>query len=768
MNKKILYIFGLLFTAIISHAQSHLYFGEWKSYLPFNKSFSLSATPNKIFCSSEYSLYSIDKDDFSIEFYDKVNVLSDVEIIDHIYDHFNNQLVIVYRNGNMDVMTDGELYNITDILENTTILGKKKLNDIIIGSEDYAYLAFDYGITQFNLKTYEFGFTCFTDFPVNSLVKKGNKLFMGSDNGIYAFDFEKRNNPADFLQWEKVYAFPVQEITAFNDKLYSVYKDTLFYLDDDGTATDVYIDEEPEFYIKFITVSNDILILGIEKNNGYSSKVVFIDKEHNIQKRDACPVNLADVLIDEKGRIWYSDEYDFLKYTEGFNGECNKITIDGPPSAKCMQIKTKDDKIFIAPGGVHKINYTYTDPLDFSGFYMFSDGKWTVFNGETVPEMKEKQIFNVITVQPDKSGKTVFAGSHWAGLLELNLEDNSAKVWDETNSKLDVAQGDYERVRIADLTLDNDGDLWITDFLALKPLVVYTKDKQWFSFKLQNGINEVADLEVDQNNYKWMQIINKGILVYDNANTIEDPTDDRQIILTTANTNLPSNNVNAIKTDRDGSIWVGTDAGPLVFECGSALFEGKCKGVKKKTVLEGIPAYVLDKVNITAIEVDGANRKWIGSTSGLYVLDANGEEELMHFTVDNSPLFDDNITSLAYNGESGEMIIGTAKGVLSYKTKTLAGRIRNSYYAYAYPNPVPPDYHGYIAIKGLATDANVKIADINGRLVYETKALGGQAIWDGLDLNGKRVNSGVYLIFSTGTTNYDTPEAIALKLFFIR
>lgn len=95
--------------------------------------------------------------------------------------------------------------------------------------------------------------------------------------------------------------------------------------------------------------------------------------------------------------------------------------------------------------------------------------------------------------------------------------------------------------------------------------------------------------------------------------------------------------------------------------------------VQRKTVLEGIADYVLNEVNINCIEFDGANRKWIGTTSGLYVLNPEGDEEIKRFTTENSPLFDNNITALAFNGESGEMIIGTLKGMLSYKTETIAG-----------------------------------------------------------------------------------------------
>lgn len=146
-----------------------------------------------------------------------------------------------------------------------------------------------------------------------------------------------------------------------------------------------------------------------------------------------------------------------------------------------------------------------------------------------------------------------------------------------------------------------------------------------------------------------------------------------------------------------------------------------------------------------------------------------GRSELAHFTVDNSPLFDNNITDIAIDGKSGEVYIGTGKGIISYRGEAIDGGIVNDLNAYAFPNPVRPEYEGPIAIRGLAQDANVKITDISGNLIYETKSLGGQAIWDGKDYNGARKASlGVYLVFSTGTNNFDVPDALVTKILVMR
>jgi len=764
--KKTLLIVSIFIYFFNVNAQSHLQFGEWKAYLPFQNTTKICETGNKIFCTTLISMFSIDKEDFSITLYDKTNFLNDVEIANLCYDPFNNQLIIVYSNGNIDIITDEKTYNIPDIKDNLSILGHKKINDLIVPNQKYAYLAFDFGISQFDLETFEFGFTCFTEFNVNSVLQTEDIIYMGSDRGIYKYDFSTNGNPADILQWKKIYNGSCFDLVEYENNLYFRTDSNIIKYDGEEKYDTVYYNNS-DYQLQFLNSYGKYLIVGKTNADINKSLVDFIDKNNSIISKDKNFAYISDVVIDNKGKIWYSDLWSNLKWAENIESEPHTIFIDGPKSNECADIETQNNKIYIASGGANKINYTYA--FTNSGFFIYDGERWNNYHEYTLPVIAQNDLSNFLTIEPSADRKTVFAGTFWGGLVELNTEDNSVRLWDNTNSALGVAQGDYLRTRIADMQFDKNNNLWITNFLSLKPLVVYTNNGDWFSFELQNGTNQIAEITIDNNNFKWLKVVNNGILIYDNRGTINDYTDDRQISITKSNTeNMISNNVTALKTDLDGNVWVGTDQGPVVFECTSGIFDGNCTPTRKKTVLEGIPAYVLDKVNITSIEVDGANRKWIGSTSGLYVLSATGEEEIMHFTIDNSPLFDNIITSLAYNGDTGEMIIGTIKGVISYKTKTTEGFIRNNSAAYVFPNPVPSTYTGYIAIKGLARDANVKIVDITGSLVYETKALGGQAIWDGNDLHGNRVGSGVYIIYSTGISNFDEPEAIALKVFFIK
>src|SRR5690606_32310048 len=172
---------------------------------------------------------------------------------------------------------------------------------------------------------------------------------------------------------------------------------------------------------------------------------------------------------------------------------------------------------------------------------------------------------------------------------------------------------------------------------------------------------------------------------------------------------------------------------------------------------------------VYAIAVDGANRKWFGTGSGVFVQSPAGNEEVAVFNTDNSPLLNDRIIDIAIDGTNGLVYIATNGGIMSYRTDAINEEFTHSAEVYAFPNPVRPDYDGPIAIRGLAEDANVKITDIRGQILFETQALGGQAIWDGRDLKGRMAETGVYLVFSTNAgTDFSKPDALVTKILVVK
>jgi hypothetical protein len=224
--------------------------------------------------------------------------------------------------------------------------------------------------------------------------------------------------------------------------------------------------------------------------------------------------------------------------------------------------------------------------------------------------------------------------------------------------------------------------------------------------------------------------------------------------------------VRCLAKDLDGKIWVGTSNGVAVFECGSDPIRNRCVGRQIVASLNGILENLLRQQNVQTIAVDGANRKWFGTTNGIFVQSADGTTEIAKYNIENSPLPSNNIMSLQFDPRTGGIWVGTAKGLMMLRSDATEGRKTNSDTAYTFPNPVRPDYEGPIAIRGLARDATVKIMDVNGRLVFETRALGGQAIWNGRNLNNEKVGSGVYFVFASNR-DIELQEGIVTKILIV-
>ncbi len=764
-------LFVLFFSSLSLIGQTAI--GEWQSHLPYQSFKRVIQSEDKIIYATDWSILTIDKDDFSCEKLSKVEGLSDIGISEISYDFANEQLLIGYDNSNIDIVRGSEVINLPNIKTNLTLTGNKEINKIYIANNEFAYFATDFGLVELNLQTFDFGFTVFTGMPVEDVQSIGSRLFIATEEGVFHIDLASDDNQGDFSFWDLLgpeeglpVVYSCAALTVFNSDLYAVIDGELWKQTDNGFEF-FYAVESSSFNIETLTLSSNNLLVGL-KDNAFSSKVLFFDREGNfVESQGGCSDRIQDVLMDERGRVWYADEFNEARYSNSINDECQRLRFNSPFSHKASNMDVSDGELFVASGGVSENFGTLSDR---EGVYILSENDWTNVNESSYQPFKENELLNFYQVLNHPSLEKYYLGTFWGGLAEISKETNELTLYNKENSSLQGTVGDEARERIAGLAFDRDENLWVTNIGAPEPISVLTPEGIWHSYEVNLSDKGLTEINVDENGYKWIVVFGNqgGVIIYSEEGTIADPTDDRQIFINQSNSELTTNTVNAIITDLDGSVWVGTAKGPVIFDCGDEIFDGECVGRRIQVSQDSIGANLLADVEIRTMEIDGANRKWFGSRNGIFVQSPDGITEELRFTVDNSPLFDDNIIDLEFDGDSGIMYIATNKGVQSYKTASTAGERRHSESKiYAYPNPVRPNYNGPIAIKGLVRDANVKITDVNGRLVFETEALGGQAVWDGRDLDGNKAATGVYLVFSTNDSSLDNPDAIATKILFV-
>ncbi|MBQ6938584.1 MAG: hypothetical protein IJN35_01925, partial [Muribaculaceae bacterium] len=204
--------------------------------------------------------------------------------------------------------------------------------------------------------------------------------------------------------------------------------------------------------------------------------------------------------------------------------------------------------------------------------------------------------------------------------------------------------------------------------------------------------------------------------------------------------------------DNNGDVWVGTSAGPIILSNLSNIMNSnyRCTRVKvPRNDGTNYADYLLEDESVNDIVVDGANRKWLAtSSSGLYLVNENGTEILENHTTDNSMIPSNLIYDMDMDDATGELFIATDKGVASYRSDV--SEVAEDYDdVVVFPNPVRPDYTGWITVQGLMDNSLVKITDVAGNLFSEGYSNGGTYLWDGRTASGERVKTGVYLIYAS-------------------
>lgn len=761
--------FSLLFSFNFSFAQSDLAIGQWKSHLPFDAGLSVTQSETQVFYATRLALLVIDKEDTALRRLTKVEGLSGVGIKLIKYNKGGETLMVVYDDGKMDLIKENEIFTIFDIPSSNIIIGEKEVFDIFMENDSIAWIAANFGVSKFNIRTGKSPLTTAFPVPVKSLIMKDGFLYAGTPEGVYYANPETNLNVNDFNNWDWLgpdEGFPedyhTEAMAIFNDKIYLEVNDTLFSFDGQNTEFIHYESfTDAESWITYLSAEGKKLLAGFRPEADRVGKVLCFDEGNNFEELSGqCVSRPSYGVEDESGRFWLSETFerhrDFRVIQP--DGSCKKIPVNSPYSAKIREIVVSDGDVWIASGGIDE---SARPLINSDGFFSYVDGEWEVHNKFNIG-IDADDYFS-IRVHPE-NGK-VYAGTYNRGFVEYDGENYTHYTDANTPLRSGALTPD---VRVSGLAFDAENNLWVSNNIADTALHVWKNDGDWVSIDPTcNTENDFMDITIDVFNNKWIRLatdVNKGILVFNEGASLEDDSDDDCRVITSSNTNLPSNRVNAIEMDLDGSIWVGTEQGAVVYECD--VLNSDCPGSLRIGELDEFGARLLADQNIQAIAVDGANRKWFGTLNGIFVMSPSGEEQVAEFNVENSLLFDNQIVDIAFDYETGEAYIGTAKGLQVLRTEATLGGLINSNNVLVFPNPVRPEFTGLIAIKGLAQDADVKITDVNGTLVYETTALGGQAIWDGTDYNGRRANTGVYLVFSTNDNNTN-PEAIVAKILFI-
>ncbi len=470
------------------------------------------------------------------------------------------------------------------------------------------------------------------------------------------------------------------------------------------------------------------------------------------------PPQIQDAFVDGNGEFWLADIVFGLVHVRFNPSRAEFIAPTGPASEAVYAMESRGGTLWVASGSLSGFAPLYDAK---NGCYVLSDNNWKSFNysNDTMYARINLPAMVAVAVDPNDP-KHAFFGNWRGGVLEYGL-NGGIRQYDESNSSLLSKSGLTNYILAGGITFDQNGTMWVAAGGTTSPVNARYADGTWKSFQIPDASVSslwLFQILVDDYNNKWIiaydgPSVGAGILVY-NENDPANPNDDKFIRLTdrTGSGALPDLFVRSMAKDKDGSIWVGTNKGVAVFYNPADIFSGSNFDAQRVIIeQDGYAQYLLESEYVTSVIIDGANRKWFGTYGGgVFLLSKDGTKQLLNFNTDNSPLPSNNVLCMTLDDVTGELFIGTDKGIVSYRSDATTGaEVCTDYYAF--PNPVEHDYQGPIAIRGLVDDADVRITDVAGNLVYHTVALGGQAIWNGNDFSGRRAATGVYFAFITNS-----------------
>ncbi|MFM7663098.1 MAG: T9SS type A sorting domain-containing protein [Bacteroidota bacterium] len=701
----------------------------------------------------------------------KLNGLSDILLSCLFYDSVGQALYVGYKNGNIDQIIGDRIYNIPAI-RLASFSGSKKINRFY-RTNNGIYVCTDFGIVLLNPDKKEIKDTYYPtngEEPIVDITLKDQTLFALSPTRLFTGNESAPLLPAPqgwthdvrLQEWPYgVYA----AIEKVNEDVFVLARSTEF-------GNDTVLKLIPTEFEVFQYYSSSLEIANLAQHNNLldvlaDGALLSLDAQGGLQE-SVLSFYLGiyfrpnQMVVLPNGNKWMADELSGPIRTIG-EYSYEKITYPGPPRNDFYSMDWNKGKLAVASG---RLEFKSPGFLR-HGYYLFENEDWYYNDKSTLEEWQGIDIhdFIDIAVNPKNPDEVAISTYSRFPLSIVDTKTNSCSVYDSGNSPIQLSFAGNGWALASDVAYDSKGNLWVLNGWSERPLVARQADGTWWSYDC--GVDArnkyTTKMVLDKDNNVWFATETNGLFGYNYSKTFDNTGDDQKINLSSGDYTgaLPAENITALAVDLDGELWIGTDAGFAVLYNPSGAFNaapGDYNAQRIKVRFEGNVEYMLGSTHITDIEVDGGNRKWMATSgAGLVLLSSDGSEIIRQFTKENSALISNNIYDIKINQETGELFIITDLGLVSYRSDASQDDADYSS-TKVFPNPVRPGYEGLITIQGIRYDSDVKITDVAGNLVFKTTSNGGTATWDGKRVDGSKVVSGVYLIWTA--TNEGTSRKV--------
>ena len=753
-----LYIFFLSVTCLAQTNQT------WGSYFSYYNTVDIAQSSSRVFAASESAIFSQNTLSGELKTITSVDGLkADAITAIHHSTEFNRTL-IGNANGLLLVINqDGSIATKIDIVQEATVAASKKKINHIDEYNGIAYLSCDFGVAVFNLATLQFGDTYFlgpvgAEIPVTQVTVFNEYVYACTDGG-YGIRRALLANPNlnDYSQWQEEFGGSWRGILTYNGNLFAVADtNTLFRIENS---------------IPFVFTTLPTNVTDLREANGYmvatcANKVVVYNQDlllasqintlglpdNQVATFTCATVVGGKIYIGTTDKGVYSLDMTMLAPVN--------ITPNGPLYNNIFSLEKSTNNLWAVFGGY---NYDYRPNYSQLGVSRYTANGWVSIPYSDLSVFGAVKSISDISINPNNE-KEVFLNSFDSGLLKVT-DGVPEKLFTSSNSALESQQADnVPSIRVNGGTFDAAGNLWLMNTRTAKPLKeLKSGGSSWQSYSFEDIISSPKDVEyskivIDKNNTKWIGSTRVGLIAYNETLG--------KYLIVGEEQGLPSPDVRSLAIDNNNRLWIGTVEGLRMISSVDRFVTDDALTATSIVFLEesGEASELLYEQVVTDIEIDGSNNKWLGTAAGAFLVSPDGQKTLFQFNKTNSPLPSNSINDIEIDDATGEVFFATDKGMVSYKgTSTAAADDLAN--VYVYPNPVRPGFEGDVKISGLVNNANVKITDIEGNLVYETKSEGGTILWDTRAFGKYKVASGVYMIF---IVDEDAVETKVKKVMIIR